>query len=44
MENTNKKITILGSSGQIGAYLIEYLRNKDYDVTGIDLVDGPHND
>jgi len=44
MENTNKKITILGSSGQIGAYLIEYLRNKDYDVTGIDLVDGPEND
>ena len=44
MENTNKKITILGSSGQIGAYLIEYLRNKDYNVTGIDLVDGHEND
>ena len=27
------KITILGSSGQIGAYLTEYLRNKGHHVT-----------
>lgn len=32
------KITILGSSGQIGAYLTEYLRNKNYDVTEFDIV------
>ena len=27
------RITILGSSGQIGAYLTEYLRNKGHHVT-----------
>ena len=32
------KITILGSSGQIGAYLTEYLRNKNHDVTEFDIV------
>ena len=26
------KITILGSSGQIGSYLTEYLREKNYEV------------
>ena len=31
------KITILGSSGQIGAYLTEYLRGKDYEVTEFDI-------
>ena len=30
------KITILGSSGQIGAYLTEYLRNKGHYVTEFD--------
>ena len=30
------KITILGSSGQIGAYLTEYLRNKGHHVTEFD--------
>ena len=30
------RITILGSSGQIGAYLTEYLRNKGHDVTEFD--------
>ena len=30
------KITILGSSGQIGAYLTEYLRDKGHEVTEFD--------
>ena len=38
------KITILGSSGQIGAYLLDYLRDKGHEVTGIDVVNGPEND
>jgi nucleoside-diphosphate-sugar epimerase len=32
------KITILGSSGQIGAYLTEYLRGKKHEVTEFDVV------
>lgn len=32
------KITILGSSGQIGAYLTEYLRDKGHEVTEFDVV------
>jgi|TARA_R100000027_G_scaffold11430_1_gene8162 nucleoside-diphosphate-sugar epimerase len=31
------KITILGSSGQIGAYLTEYLRGKEHEVTEFDI-------
>jgi len=31
------KITILGSSGQIGAYLTDYLRKKDYEVIEFDV-------
>jgi len=31
------KVTILGSSGQIGAYLTEYLRKNDYEVTEFDI-------
>jgi len=38
------KVTILGSEGQIGAYLSEYLQKKGHDVTGVDVVDGIHND
>jgi len=38
------KVTILGSGGQIGAYLSEYLQKKGHDVTGVDVVDGVHND
>ena len=30
------RVTILGSSGQIGAYLTEYLRNKGHDVAEFD--------
>ena len=38
------KVTILGSGGQIGAYLSEYLTKKGHDVTGVYVVDGVHND
>tara|TARA_B100000575_G_scaffold5308_1_gene3930 strand:- start:24 stop:875 length:852 start_codon:yes stop_codon:yes gene_type:complete len=38
------KVTILGSGGQIGAYLSDYLTEKGHAVVGIDAVDGPHND
>ena len=38
------KITILGSSGQIGAYLTEYLSNKGHDVLEFDIVNGEHQD
>lgn len=38
------KITILGSSGQIGAYLTEYLREKGYTVNEFDIVNGSHQD
>ena len=31
------KVTILGSSGQIGAYLTEYLSNKGHEVTEFDV-------
>ena len=46
VEHTGKKrITILGSSGQIGAYLTEYLRREDkYDVREFDIVNGEHQD
>ena len=35
------KVLILGSSGQIGAYLTEYLRKKDYEVIEYDKNIGP---
>ena len=38
------KVTILGSEGQIGAYLSEYLTKKGHEVTGVDVVYGPEND
>jgi nucleoside-diphosphate-sugar epimerase len=38
------KITILGSSGQIGAYLSEYLRNKGHTVIDFDKVETPNHD
>ena len=42
VEYTGKKrITILGSSGQIGAYLADYLRREDkYEVKEFDIVNG----
>lgn len=38
------KITILGSSGQIGAYLTEYLRDKGHTVYEFDIVNTPDED
>jgi len=38
------KITILGSSGQIGAYLTKYLRDKGHEVTEFDIVNGEDED
>ena len=38
------KVTILGSGGQIGAYLTEYLRKKDYEVLEFDITNGEHQD
>lgn len=38
------KITILGSSGQIGAYLSEYLRDKGHIVIDFDKVETPNHD
>ena len=38
------KITILGSSGQIGSYLTEYLSKKGYEVREFDIVNGEHQD
>ena len=38
------RITILGSSGQIGAYLTEYLRNKGHDVREFDMINGDDQD
>lgn len=38
------KVTVLGSSGQIGAYLTEYLREKGHEVTEFDIVRTPLED
>ena len=38
------RITILGSSGQIGAYLSEYLSKKGHIVREFDVVNGIHQD
>ena len=38
------RITVLGSSGQIGAYLTEYLRSKDHDVREFDVVNSKDQD
>jgi len=37
-------ITILGSSGQIGAYLSEYLKDKGHHVSNVDIVNGVQYD
>ena len=39
-----KTILILGSSGQIGAYLTEYFNKKDYDVREFDIVNDDGQD
>jgi nucleoside-diphosphate-sugar epimerase len=38
------KVTILGSSGQIGAYLSEYLRKRGHTVIDFDKVETPNHD
>ena len=38
------KVTILGSGGQIGAYLTEYLRKKDYEVLEFDITNAVYQD
>ena len=38
------RITILGSSGQIGAYLSEYLSRKGHIVREFDVINGSHQD
>lgn len=38
------KVTILGSSGQIGKYLTEYFLNKNYEVHEFDILNGEHQD
>jgi len=38
------KITVLGSAGQIGAYLSEYLRKKGHVVIDFDKVETPNHD
>ena len=38
------KISVLGSSGQVGAYLTEYLRGKGHTVNEFDVVNGPEQD
>ena len=37
-------ITILGSAGQIGAYLSEYLKDKGHHVSNVDIVNGVQYD
>ena len=41
---TMKKVAILGSSGQIGAYLTEHLREKGYFVREFDIANDTHED
>ena len=38
------KITILGSGGQIGSYLTEYLKNKGHTIYEFDVLNGMHQD
>ena len=38
------RVLILGSEGQVGAYLTEYLRNKGHEVLEFDVVNGRHQD
>ncbi len=38
------RITVLGSRGQIGAYLTKYLRDKGHDVREFDIVNGEDQD
>ncbi len=39
-----KRVLILGSSGQVGAYLKDYLDGKGYRVAEFDIANGSHHD
>ena len=39
-----ERILILGSEGQVGAYLKEYLNKKGYKVLDFDIANGTHQD
>ena len=43
-EGKTRKILVLGSSGQVGAYLTEYLRCADVEVMEFDITNGPDQD
>ena len=40
-EGRTRKILVLGSGGQVGAYLTEYLRCVDVEVMEFDITNGP---
>ena len=40
----NLKVLVLGSSGQVGSNLTEYLRKKDYEVAEFDIVNSDEQD
>ena len=39
-EGKSRKILVLGSGGQVGAYLTEYLRCVDVEVMEFDITNG----
>ena len=41
---SKKKVAVLGSSGQIGAYLTDYLSKKGHLVREFDVANGQHED
>ena len=43
-EGKTRKILVLGSGGQVGAYLTEYLRCVDVEVMEFDITNGPDQD
>ena len=43
-EGKSRKILVLGSGGQVGAYLTEYLRCVDVEVMEFDITNGPDQD
>jgi nucleoside-diphosphate-sugar epimerase len=38
------KILILGSKGQIGEHLFQYLKKRNYQVSGLDIVNSKFED
>ena len=43
-ERPKRKILVLGSGGQVGAYLTEYLRRMGNEVLEFDITNGPDQD